>query len=78
MEYFIVEEGLMWGRVLEILARKAAEGVDVGLCMTEPVSLPCCPMIIPRASESVGNLVQSVCVDFRLFLPAITIRTTER
>ena len=29
MEYFIVDEGLMWGRVLEILARKAAEGVDV-------------------------------------------------
>ena len=29
MEYFIVSEGLMWGKVLEILAKKAAEGVDV-------------------------------------------------
>ena len=29
MEYFIVDEGLMWGKVLEILARKAKEGVDV-------------------------------------------------
>ena len=29
LEYFIVDEGLMWGRVLEILSRKAAEGVDV-------------------------------------------------
>ena len=29
LEYFIVEEGLMWGRILEILARKAKEGVDV-------------------------------------------------
>ena len=29
MEYFIVDEGLMWGRILEILARKAAGGVDV-------------------------------------------------
>lgn len=29
MEYFIVEEGLMWGKVLEILAKKAAEGVEV-------------------------------------------------
>ncbi|MDE6517548.1 MAG: PLDc N-terminal domain-containing protein, partial [Acetatifactor sp.] len=29
MEYFIVDEGLMWGRVLEILAKKAAEGVEV-------------------------------------------------
>ncbi len=31
LEYFIVDEGLMWGRVLEILARKAAEGVEVRL-----------------------------------------------
>ena len=29
LEYFIIEEGYMWGRVLEILCRKAAEGVDV-------------------------------------------------
>ena len=37
MEYFIVEEGYMWGRILEILLRKAKEGVDVrvmydGMC----------------------------------------------
>ena len=37
MEYFIVEEGYMWGRILEILQRKAKEGVDVrvmydGMC----------------------------------------------
>ena len=28
-EYFIIDEGEMWGRVLEILSRKAKEGVDV-------------------------------------------------
>lgn len=37
MEYFIVEEGYMWGRILDILLRKAAEGVEVrvlydGMC----------------------------------------------
>ena len=37
MEYFIVEEGFMWGRILDILTRKAKEGVDVrvmydGMC----------------------------------------------
>ena len=31
LEFFIVDEGVMWGRILEILARKAAEGVDVRL-----------------------------------------------
>lgn len=29
MEYFIIDEGYMWGSVLEILARKARQGVDV-------------------------------------------------
>lgn len=29
LEYFIIEEGQMWGTILEILARKAKEGVDV-------------------------------------------------
>ncbi len=37
MEYFIVEEGYMWGRILDILLRKANEGVEVrvmydGMC----------------------------------------------
>ena len=37
MEYFIVAEGRMWGKVLEILAQKAAQGVEVrvmydGMC----------------------------------------------
>lgn len=37
MEYFIVEEGYMWGRILDVLTRKAEEGVDVrvmydGMC----------------------------------------------
>lgn len=31
MEYFIIDEGLMWGKVLEILARKAKAGVEVRL-----------------------------------------------
>ena len=37
MEYFIVEEGYMWGKILEILVEKAAQGVEVrvmydGMC----------------------------------------------
>ena len=37
MEFFIIEEGCMWGSVLDILARKAAQGIDVrvlydGMC----------------------------------------------
>ena len=37
MEYFIVEEGYMWGRILNVLTRKVKEGVEVrvmydGMC----------------------------------------------
>ncbi len=37
MEYFIVEEGYMWGKILDVLIRKAKAGVDVrvmydGMC----------------------------------------------
>ncbi|MDO4621488.1 MAG: cardiolipin synthase [Eubacteriales bacterium] len=43
MEFFIIDEGYMWGRILKILAEKAAQGVDVrvmydGMC--EAVLLP--------------------------------------
>jgi len=44
MEYFIIEEGYMWGRILDVLIRKAQAGVDVrvmfdGMCeiMTLPI-----------------------------------------
>ncbi len=29
LEYFIIDEGIMWGKILEILAKKASQGVDV-------------------------------------------------
>ena len=37
LEYYIIEEGYMWGRILDVLIRKANEGVDVrvmydGMC----------------------------------------------
>ena len=37
LEYFIIEEGYMWGRILDVLTRKAKAGVDVrvlydGMC----------------------------------------------
>ncbi len=47
MEFFIVERGLMWDPIEEILTRKAAQGVDVrvmyddlGCIMTLPKSFP--------------------------------------
>ena len=38
MEYFIIEEGQMWDKILEILLKKAEEGVDVRLIFDDLVS----------------------------------------
>ena len=43
LEYFIIDEGLMWGSILKILADKAAQGVDVrvmydGMCEISTLS----------------------------------------
>lgn len=43
MEYFIIEEGFMWGRILNVLTKKAREGVEIrvlydGMC--EMFTLP--------------------------------------
>ena len=43
MEFFIIEEGYMWGSILKILAQKAASGVDVRVLydgMLEVSTLP--------------------------------------
>lgn len=48
MEYFIVDEGLMWGKVLEILARKAKEGVDVRVMYDGSCEFALLPRDYPR------------------------------
>ena len=43
LEYFIIDEGYMWGRILEVLIRKVKEGVDVRVMydgLTDLTTLP--------------------------------------
>ncbi len=54
MEYFIVDEGLMWGSVLEILARKAAEGVDVRLMYDGACEIALLPHDYPKRLKKLG------------------------
>ncbi|WWR14572.1 cardiolipin synthase [Lachnospiraceae bacterium JLR.KK008] len=54
MEYFIVDEGLMWGRILEILVRKAAEGVDVRLMYDGTCEFALLPRDYPRRLKALG------------------------
>ena len=54
MEYFIVDEGLMWGRILEILAKKAAEGVDVRVMYDGTCELALLPYDYPKRLKALG------------------------
>lgn len=54
LEYFIVDEGLMWGKVLEILARKAAQGVDVRLMYDGTCEFTLLPRNYPKRLQKLG------------------------
>ncbi|MBE6563038.1 MAG: cardiolipin synthase [Ruminococcaceae bacterium] len=54
MEYFIVEEGTMWGQVLEILARKAREGVEVRLMYDGTCEFFLLPRDYPEKLRALG------------------------
>ena len=54
LEYFIIEEGYMWGRILEILCRKAAEGVDVRLMYDGTNEFSTLPGSYPRLLAEYG------------------------
>ena len=54
LEYFIIDEGLMWGRVLEVLARKAAEGVHVRVMYDGTCEFSTLPRNYPRLLEKLN------------------------
>lgn len=54
MEYFIVNEGIMWGQILEVLARKAAQGVDVRVMYDGTCELSTLPHDYPSRLETLG------------------------
>ncbi|MBQ9518852.1 MAG: cardiolipin synthase, partial [Firmicutes bacterium] len=48
MEYFIIDRGEIWGKVLEVLKRKAAQGVEVRLMYDGLCSVAMLPHNYPR------------------------------
>ena len=54
MEYFIVDEGLMWGRILDILAAKAAQGVDVRMMYDGTCEFSLLPHDYPARLQALG------------------------
>ena len=54
LEFFIVDEGLMWGRILEVLARKAKEGVEVRLLYDGTCEFSRLPHNYPKRLKELG------------------------
>ncbi len=70
MEYFIVEEGYMWGKILEILARKAKEGVDVRVMYDGTCEFSLLPHDYPERLAKLGIKAQ-------MFLPVVPLISTH-
>ena len=69
MEYFIIERGVMWDALLEILARKAGEGVEVRLMYDGMCSLSLLPRTYPKTLRALG-------IECRPFLPISPVIST--
>lgn len=54
LEYFIIDEGLMWGQILDILARKAAQGVEVRVMYDGTCELALLPGNYPKKLQALG------------------------
>lgn len=54
LEYFIVDEGLMWGRILEILAQKVKEGVEVRVMYDGTCEFSTLPYDYPKRLKALG------------------------
>ena len=74
MEYYIVDEGVMWNSVLEILKRKAKEGVEVRFMYDGMCTLKLLPHDYPKTLESYGIK----CKVFSNIRPAISSYQNNR
>lgn len=74
LEYFIIEEGLMWNRILEILKEKADQGVDVRLIYDDFGCIFTLPHGYHRKLESMGIK----CCVFNPLTPVLSLRQNNR
>lgn len=67
LEYFIIEEGVMWGALLDILKRKAGEGVDIRVMYDDVGSIA----TLPRHYDEVLADMGIRAVRFNRFIPTL-------
>ncbi len=74
MEYFIIRPGKMWDPVLELLKKKAAEGVEVRLIYDDVGSISYVPRDYWKQLESCGIR----CISFNRYRPIYAVVMNHR
>ena len=74
LEYFIISEGVMWGQILDVLARKAKEGVDVRVLYDGACEFALLPKNYPDRLKKLG--IQ--CKVFSPFKPFVSTHYNYR
>lgn len=74
IEFFIVKEGVMWDSILEILKKKASEGVDVRVMYDGMGSMTLLPKNYPKTLASFGIK----CCVFSPFTPFLSALQNNR
>ena len=73
-EYFIIEQGVMWDRMLEVLVRKVREGLDVRMIYDDVGSMFLLPGDFARRMEDLGIR----CMAFNRFRPILSVVMNHR
>ena len=74
MEYFIIRPGVMWDTTLEILKRKAADGVEVRLMYDDVGSISYLPRDYRKELEAAGIR----CIAFNRYKPIYAVVMNHR
>ncbi len=74
LEYFIIQEGKMWNSILDVLKRKAAEGVEVRLIYDDMG----CFLLLPLDYQAYLEKSGIRCVVFNKFRPALSTLQNHR
>jgi len=76
LEFFIVQEGEMWGRMLEVLLAKAKEGVEIRMLYDDMGSVALLPFGYAKKMESMDPHIK--CTPFNPVVPFLAMVMNNR
>ena len=74
LEYFIIQEGVLWNNILEVLKRKAAQGVEVRVLYDDFG----CMYTLPQNYDATLRAMGIQCCVFGRLVPVLSIRQNNR